>query len=51
MESSSLIMKRPGVLENYKRADCIEQILFQNQIPLIPALKFRKSLQINPDIF
>lgn len=38
-----LIMKRPGVLESYRRADRIEQILSRNHIPVIPALEFGGS--------
>ena len=38
-----LIMKRPGVLESYRRADRIEQILSKNNIPIIPALVFGGS--------
>ena len=32
------IMKRPGVFENYARAEKIEAILEQNDIPMVPAL-------------
>lgn len=34
-----IIMKRPGVLEDYKRAEHIEQILSEHSIPIIPALE------------
>lgn len=34
-----VIMKRPGVLENYKRAEHIEQILSEHHIPIVPALE------------
>lgn len=33
------IMKRLGVLENYERAERLERILWDNGIPLIPALE------------
>ena len=38
-----LIMKRPGVLEDYKRAGRIERILSEHHIPIIPALEFGGS--------
>lgn len=34
-----LIMKRPGVLENYKRAERLERILSENKVPIVPALE------------
>ena len=34
------IMKRPGVFENYARAEKIEAMLEQNDIPMVPALVF-----------
>lgn len=34
-----IIMKRPGVLENYKRAERIERILSEYAIPIVPALE------------
>ncbi len=34
-----VIMKRPGVLEGYKRAEHIEQILSEYNIPIVPALE------------
>ena len=36
-------MKRPGVLEDYKRAGRIERILSEHHIPIIPALEFGGS--------
>ena len=32
------IMKRPGVMENYRRAEKLEQILEDAGIPVVPAL-------------
>lgn len=37
---NSEIMKRPDVFENYARAEKIEIILEQNDIPMVPALAF-----------
>ncbi|MCR5249262.1 MAG: aminoglycoside phosphotransferase family protein [Lachnospiraceae bacterium] len=34
------IMKRPGVLDNYARAEALESILEENGIPIVPALSF-----------
>ncbi len=34
------IMKRPGVFENYARAEALEKILENNDIPIVPALTF-----------
>ena len=34
-----VIMKRPGVLDDYKRAESIEQILSEHSIPIVPALE------------
>ena len=34
------IMKRPGVMENYKKAEALERILADNRIPIVPALTF-----------
>lgn len=36
---NSTIMKRPDALDNYKRAEGLESILQQNQIPCVPALE------------
>lgn len=40
-----IIMKRPGVLENYKRAERIERILSEYNIPIVPALE-RKDIRL-----
>ena len=34
------IMKRPGVFDNYARAEALETILDNNGIPIVPALTF-----------
>ena len=34
------IMKRPGVMENYRRAESLEKILEEAGIPIVPALAF-----------
>ena len=34
------IMKRPGVLENYARAEALERRLEENGLPIVPALSF-----------
>lgn len=35
-----VIMERPDAQENYRRAEAIERILCENDIPVIPALEF-----------
>ena len=34
------VMKRPGVLDNYARAEELESILEKEGIPIVPALSF-----------
>lgn len=43
------IMKRPGVFENYARAEALEKILEENGIPVVPALIFdgKKMLELD----
>lgn len=35
------IMKRPDALKNFQRAEYLEKILQENEIPIIPALEFK----------
>ena len=35
---NSEIMKRPGVMENYEKAEKLERVLEKNSIPIVPAL-------------
>ena len=35
---NSEIMKRPGVMENYEKAEKLEKVLEENNIPIVPAL-------------
>ena len=43
------IMKRPAAMENYKKAEVLERILEDNQIPIVPALTFdgRKMIELD----
>lgn len=43
------IMKRPGVHENYARAEKIERMLENSDIPIVPALVFDKRKMQNID--
>ena len=47
------IMKRPGVMENYRRAEKLEQILEDEGIPVAPALAFsgRKMQELDGEYF
>ena len=47
------IMKRPGVMENYRRADELEQILEDAGIPVVPALMLngRKMQELDGEYF
>ena len=47
------IMKRPGVFENYARAEKIEGILEQAEIPIVPALCFdgKKMQELDGNYF
>lgn len=46
------IMKRPGVLENYARAEKIEGMLEKSEIPMVPAMVFHgKKMQRIEDNF
>jgi Ser/Thr protein kinase RdoA (MazF antagonist) len=47
------IMKRPGVFENYARAEALESILEENGIPIVPALSFdgKKMLEAEGKYF
>ncbi|MBP3296977.1 MAG: aminoglycoside phosphotransferase family protein [Lachnospiraceae bacterium] len=40
------VMKRPGVLDNYKRAEALERILEKECIPIVPALSFEGKKMI-----
>lgn len=43
------VMKRPGVLDNYARAEELESILEKEGIPIIPALSFEGKKMIEDD--
>lgn len=43
------IMKRPGVFENYARAEALEKILEENSIPVVPALTFDGQKMLESD--
>ncbi len=43
------IMKRPGVFDNYKRAETLESILEKNKIPIVPALTFNGKKMLEED--
>ena len=43
------IMKRPGVFDNYKRAEALEAILEENKIPIVPALTFDCKKMLEED--
>ncbi len=43
------IMKRPGVFENYARAEALEKILEENGIPIVPALAFDGKKMLESD--
>ena len=43
------IMKRPGVFENYARAEALEKILEENGIPIVPALTFDGKKMLESD--
>ena len=47
------IMKRPGVMENYRRAEKLEQILEDAGIPVVPALMLngRKMQELDGEYF
>ena len=47
------IMKRPGVMENYARAEALEHILEENDVPVVSALSFagRKMLETDGRFF
>lgn len=47
------IMKRPGVLENYARAERIEEMLEKSEIPMVPAMIFhgKKMQRIENNFF
>ena len=47
------IMKRPGVMENYERAEALERILEESDVPVISALSFagRKMLETDGRFF
>ncbi len=47
------IMKRPGVMENYRRAEMLEQILVDAGIPVVPALSVsgRKMRETDGEYF
>lgn len=47
------VMARPGVFENYARADSLEAILEQHDIPIVPSLTLcgRKMQQVDDDYF
>ena len=46
---NSQIMKRPGVFENYARAEALEKILEKNELPIVPALAFDDKKMIESD--
>lgn len=50
---NSEIMKRPGVHENYARAEKIEKILENNDIPIVPAMVFggKKMQKVDGQFF
>lgn len=39
---NSMVMKRPDALDNYERAECLEKILQENKLPVVPALEIDK---------
>ena len=43
------IMKRPGVMDNYARAERFERILEENNLPIVPALSFDGKKMIESD--
>ena len=43
------IMKRPGVMENYKKAEALERILADNNISIVPALTFDEGKMMELD--
>lgn len=45
------IMKRPGVFENYARAQKLEGILEEQGLPVVPALTGKKMLECDGDYF
>ena len=47
------IMKRPGVFDNYARAEALEVILEDNGIPIVPALSFdgKKMIEVDEHYF
>ena len=47
------IMKRPGAMDNYKKAEALEAILEKSRIPIVPALTFneKKMQEIDGEFF
>ncbi len=43
------IMKRPGVMDNYAKAEHFERILEENNLPIVPALSFDGKKMIESD--
>lgn len=48
-----VIMKRPDALQNFQRAECLEKVLAENAIPVIPAIEIngRKMQCIHDQFF